>query len=298
MTVEQVRQKKKEHQMASRNLHQQLQTQLLGGTKKHELICRHRLEYGRHPFTCRNCWSYKPVCLCGMVEEAAKKEEKRPPTMDNNNSNIHVVVWMHHREWGLTSNTGCLVPLVVRRNSEVLMKGLPEHDERLNELIREYDNKEHSLVAVLWPKQSSTNTDDSSTTEQYYVSLDEVKSMLNNDDGKLLLIAVDGTWRNARRMVSKLPQHVKRLDLSTDVVFGKRCTDSSSPAQPGEAPKVASSILAPLRYSAGENHVCTAEAVAVALSQLGGISLEEDCRYLLHVAKTKVELIRRYRGKV
>jgi len=43
--------------------------------------------------------------------------------------------------------------------------------------------------------------------------------MNNNPQRRIVLIAVDGTWRNARRMVSRLPSTVPRLDLSMDTVF-------------------------------------------------------------------------------
>ena len=120
---------------------------------------------------------------------------------------------------------------------------------------------------------------------------------------RVVLVAVDGTWRNARRMVSKLPSTVPRLDLSSDIVHQL-------------SGKGGGSILAPLRSrdknggggrtgrqgdgpteeeDDDDRHVCTAQAIVGALATLG--LAHNDVRDTLAVTKVKVDLIRRYRGK-
>lgn len=269
MTIDEVKATKKLHQQASEDLHFRLQKEDLSGADKHAMMCKHRLKYGRHPFVCRECWSYLPVCVCGLAEN---KKASLPENLD-------VIVWTHHREWGLTSNTGCILGLTLD-NCTLLMKGLPEHDNQMEEVIGD----DSCLPVVLWPGDQQSNTTKTMTRT---ISLDEVKSELKQR--RVVLIAVDGTWRNARKMVARLPPNVLRLDLSADIVY------SQSDQRPGE------SILAPLRTkgpSDGEENdrqVCTAEAVVGALANLGLAS--NDSQHALNVTRQKVDLIRRYRGK-
>lgn len=276
MTLEQVERTKETYRTASEDLHMRLQSKDYTGTEKHTLLCGHRLEYGRHPFSCPKCWSYLPVCVCGVAGDVKRALP----------SNLEVVVWTHHREWGLTSNTGCLLGLTLD-NCRPLMKGLPEHDNQLEDMLEDED----CLAVVLWPDQNSADPD-SSSSEVKTISLDEVKEELQNR--RVVLIAVDGTWRNARRMVARLPPTVPRLDLSMDVVFShNNANDQSSGDE--------SSILAPLRArgpstrECAERQVCTAEAVAGALMQLGLTRSDGD--HVLDITRRKVDLIRRYRGK-
>lgn len=160
----------------------------------------------------------------------------------------------------------------------MLMKGLPEHDNQLRDVV----GSEDGLQVVLWP---DTNKQDGSAPA---ITLEEVTSQLQ--DGKdVALIVVDGTWRNARKMVTKLPSSVRRLDLSANIVFGEGQEDNDSSKQ---------SILAPLRSkgpNSAQRQVCTAEAVVGALRQLG--LNENDGEHVLEATRLKVDYVRRYRGK-
>ncbi len=55
-------------------------------------------------------------------------------------------IWTHHREWGLTSDAGSIVAQALE-NCDMLVKGLQEHDIRLQEDIPEDDR---TLALVLW----------------------------------------------------------------------------------------------------------------------------------------------------
>jgi DTW domain-containing protein YfiP len=275
MTLEQVQQRKDWHRQAHENLSKRLQSKYLSGKEKHELMCQHRLQYGRHPFACPKCWSYLPVCVCHLA---------KPQSFLTNN--LQVVVWTHHREWGLTSNTGSILSLTLSRSNQcrLLMKGLPEHDRILQDTILK---DKTAFPIVLWP------SDQSNDKHTITMSLKEVQEELEtNPKRRVVLIAVDGTWRNARRMVARLPPSTPRLDLPEHVVFPSVSDDSSS-------------ILAPLRSrgESGQNddasekrQVCTAEAVVGALQSLGALD-PEQAAHILEVTRTKVDRIKRYRGR-
>ena len=57
------------------------------------------------------CWTYVPICVCGLVHV----QEPLPIGLSQ------VVVWVHHGEWGLSSNTGKLLE-VSMLNTTLLMK--------------------------------------------------------------------------------------------------------------------------------------------------------------------------------
>ena len=288
LSIEEVAQRKHMHEEAMANIHQRLASDEMPGREKHAHLCQHRLNHGRHPFVCDRCWSYLPICVCSIAGD-----EKLPlPT------NLSVVVWTHHREWGLTSNTGGLLGLLLE-NCHVLMKGLPEHDEIMDFYLQDPD----VLVVILWPQhqQKSTHTTNSFLDEtSRYIPLSNAKDRLSHQ--KVVLVAIDGTWGNARRMVARLPQdRILYTDLSLDLlkvcVFGDPTGEEKTrPAGTGGQSR---SLLAPLRgrgLNTGENLVCTAEAVTGALLELG-VS-QNHANQILHLAKRKVDLVRRYRAKV
>jgi len=335
--------------------------------KKHEIMCQHLLKNGRHPFSCPNCWSYQPICVCDLASTKPTFEETAITTIDNDNNNIDVddsvgvdvVVWIHHREWGLISNTGIILPLTLPNfdcKCQLLMKGLPQHDQILEDIIVQVpeqqdrnndDNNDTNLpplVVVLWPEISKTkhkrkrkgdninnenDDDDMKTVQQSQqqpssplsatISIDEVKKEMNNNpQRRIVLIAVDGTWRNARRMVSRLPSTVPRLDLSMDTVFSLKslytttsgdnidsnADEDDDNGENGDNQFI--SILAPLRSRGGDDtddgrrssrrQVCTAEAVVGALIDIGTIN-ELQGKHVLDITKTKIERVCRYRGK-
>ena len=347
MTVEEMEEQKRRRRKASEDLHRRLQSKELNGKEKHELTCQHLYENARHPFVCKNCWSYQPICVCDLVTANTKNNKsintagttagsttRNDPEEDA--KNVEVVVWTHHREWGLVSNTGIILSLALPTldcRCQMLMKGLKEHDQKLQDIIGRPDGNQKSpqenddtppLVVVLWPKITKTkrtkksNKGDEGTMETESamdfqeppqkpskISVDEIKKELTkNPRRKVVLIAIDGTWRNARRMVSRLPSTIPRLDLSTKETF------FSSPSNGDTDPREFVSILAPLRSRGDDGHapsddgnptsrkrqVCTAEAVVGALVGIGKLN-EDQGNHVLEITKTKIDRVCRYRGK-
>lgn len=128
---------------------------------------------------------------------------------------------------------------------------------------------------------------------QSATTLNELQIELDSTNGReVVLVAVDGTWRNARRMVGRLPSNIPRLDIPSSVVHDLFANQGSP-----------SSLLSPIRSKgpsqrAGgdDSLVCTAEAVVTAPKKLGLNSGDAD--RILSLARTKVDLVRRYRGHV
>mmetsp|Transcript_34190 Transcript_34190/g.62884 ORF Transcript_34190/g.62884 Transcript_34190/m.62884 type:complete len:294 (+) Transcript_34190:3-884(+) len=287
---------------------------------KHQMICRHRYDNLRRPWICRKCWTHLPICVCPLFESddgalsserendlLNKAEKERSSKAALPKGIDRVVLWTHHEEWGRTSNTGSLLPLGLER-TEMLMKGLPEHDEIMDDLL----SRDDLTPVVLWPGKGQENNA-TTTIPELQRRFAENDDECNNNNSKntkpdIVLISIEGTWNTARKMVNKLPSKVLRLDLGDEVAAnfsipemngGIFCNSSypSSFPPPSNKPDEALSLLAPLRrqkHGKREN-VSTAEATIVALLGLG--LGHEDAGRILRVLRTKVDRLLQYSGK-
>ena len=162
---------------------------------------------------------------------------------------VDVAVWMHHREFGRASNTGTVLRDAFE-NCEILVKGHPADDAALAAML--------GGAAVLFPGEEAAPVSSLATPPE-------------------TLIVVDATWRNARRMVKRLPPSVRRVKLDDD--------DATE-----------ANLIAPLRRTRGREDVkvCTAQAALAALAALG---LEDDARdAALAAVRHKVAVVAALRG--
>ena len=140
------------------------------------------------------------------------------------------------------------------------MKSL--HDD---ELSRALESDPMAQPVILWP---NINTHKDGPTMSGFVSMNDLVGE------NVILLAMEGTWRQARRMASKFSY--PRLSLENI----SKATNTS--------------LLAPLRApKTAKDSVCTAEAVIAALEGLG---MESDPE-ILNIVRRKVDQTRRYQGK-
>ncbi|KAL3812115.1 hypothetical protein ACHAXA_009374 [Cyclostephanos tholiformis] len=295
MTVEEIRRYQEDHAAASRMLNRRVKASLDDGPKKHSLICEHRFRYAKHPFVCRKCWCYLPICLC---QEAASLSRIKLPLAVK-----QVILWTHHREWTSISNSGSLLPLLLD-DTKLLMKGLPQHDEELQSIL---GNIGSGHFVVLWPDNDTSIKQGEETypvgpkIQHDRVTWQDLQTTLAGDDNdcQVTLIVLEGTWRTARRMASKLPATIQRLSLPPDVLFWspRPSVGNVDDVDYDETKRIQPSLLRPLRRQEGgsELNLCTAEAVTAALVGLG--LSEENGGRILDLVKMKVDQTRRYRGK-
>ena len=304
MTIRQVQEIVEARKQVSIDLHHQLlalenevPTGLSGseeerkriGKMKHQLICQSRYNHPRNPFICQNCWTHSPICVCSLFH----RKIPLPPRVRG------VYVWTHHEEWGRTANTGSLLPLGLEK-THMLMKGLPHHDDTFHRNVLE--SNDSSIPVVLWPGKGGDNKT---------VTISELKRRLNTTPSEEInIIAIEGTWNNARKMSNRLPSHILRLDISEAIstFFSgnnhETSYSSQSDSRRAQLPQPLSlspSLLAPLRRQGkGKEGMCTnvstLEATIVALLQLG--LDKEDGSWIIRNVKEKVDRIRRFTGKV
>jgi len=276
----------------------------LTGEDRHRVVCEHRLRHGKHPFVCEKCWCYQPICLCGELSQRSKVDV---PCGE-------VIVWTNQKEWGSPSNTGSLLPLMLR-NTRLWMKGLD--DDKMAGLVAASRSRDDGRFAVvLWPRSrhllpplqpqsgpKNSGNDDDDDDDNRFEWLDAQQLLRHVPASNISLIVLEGTWQQANRMASKL-RSLPRLSIDASAVLA---------GSGGETRK--SSLLQPLRRNS--RSLCTAEAVIAACGQLSLAIRDNNCsdggssgcsssrersphfeqQSLLYWVRRKVDLTRRYQGK-
>jgi DTW domain-containing protein YfiP len=250
-----------------------------------------------------------------------------------------VILWTHHEEWGSPSNTGSVLSVMLN-HVQLWMKGY--HDLEMQQLLCDDSTIPVLLWPTLSSSSAPSkspikgkdnddekNNDDKSsisssaaaassspqypkvlTTKHELQELVESCSKSDKNDNssshkrQIVLIAMEGTWRQARRLVAKFPKDVPRLSVTASASSASWPIQEDDEEVDKPKRRKPQSILHPLRrqnhhgdphsYSDNSN-MCTAEA-AVAALQLLGMSVQ-DSNQVLDAVRLKVDRTRRYQGK-
>jgi DTW domain-containing protein YfiP len=198
------------------------------GHSKLAIRSEYIVKYGKTLFSCPHCWLLPGLCICGRLEKVALQ-------------NTSVICSVHNLEWGKASNSGAIASLSCE-GGQVLLRGHVEHDERLQAAFEDTS----STVAVLFPGESA-------------ISPSELKEIARTrTGGKITVIAVDATWRNAVRLKQSYPSSLLQVKLT-----------AGSPIISNQS----RSLLYPVRKYAGEESLgrsSTLEAVASLLVEIEG----------------------------
>ncbi|EKX55347.1 hypothetical protein GUITHDRAFT_99130 [Guillardia theta CCMP2712] len=214
---------------------------------------------GPNNVLCKTCWLAMKDCICSHVRERFKWDR----------SFIHrIFFYMHSKEFGRCSNTACLaqVPFPFPQ-CDIFIAELPEDEERLR---REISQAPESFL-ILYPSENS-------------VTFSRLVRSSANDHGSLAaamqkprtVIVVDGTWRQTRRLIKKLPSDIPRIRLEQDVELDQLYNS-------------------PLRAQPSESRMCTLTSVALMVRELGGS--EELFRGMLQLLHVKTETFLRTSSK-
>jgi DTW domain-containing protein YfiP len=167
---------------------------------------------------CRNCVLLKDFCVCRTLD-----------SLRIDNPAYTVAVLMHQKEMYRSSNTVKAIEKVI--GADVFVDGLANDNERFNSLIA--DRKEHTIV--LFPSEDSMEWGTYKTT-----LASSVKST------RTLIVVVDGTWRQARRLNYLIPADIPRVKITPTTLSKFLC-----------------------RRQAREDRVCTIEALALLFEDIG-----------------------------
>ncbi|CAG9467774.1 unnamed protein product [Pedinophyceae sp. YPF-701] len=205
--------------------------------RRSAIMSEYFLKWGKLLYWCRRCYLLPACCCCARMRSVP------PPP------GLRVVVWMHEREYGRGTNTGCVLLLTLGEEyCRVLLRGVGEHDEVIEEVWNGRFDGEAATVGVLWPGGG--------------VSPDEFKRIADvRSGGRAVLVALDATWGQARKLAGAVPSHVTKVSLTPEKA-----------GVIGEGGEVVRSLLAPARQYKGSladtGRICTAEAVAYALAEM------------------------------
>jgi DTW domain-containing protein YfiP len=152
------------------------------GDSKHAAQCRYVHEYGRNIAYCQHCWLLPYFCICSNLSRFEIRTK--------------LIVHIHHFEWSKGTNSGSVLAASCP-GTQMLMKGLPEHDAQLQQLV---DDPSYT-VAVLWPGEDA-------------ILPEELRRIANEKtEGRVAVVAVDATWGNARKMKTNYPANMLQVKL-------------------------------------------------------------------------------------
>ena len=206
------------------------------------------------------------LCVCPALarvslQRAAEGCAPLPP--------FRVAVYMHQKEHGRASNTGCL--LAPALGATIYLAGLKEHEAELAAMLSSSSSAPDGsdtegaggVCAVLWPGEESLSL------EQLRAATPPARWARG-----LTLLALDATWAGARKLLHRLPPGAPRLSVD------------AAAFEPGR------SLLFPARRYSGEaaERRCTYEAVVAALDALGALRAGERAALQLNL-KLKVDAV-------
>lgn len=203
------------------------------GPLKTTIRSEYIVKYGKTLFSCPNCWLLPGLCICSRLEKVSLRSTT-------------VICSVHNLEWGKASNSGAIAALSCE-GGRVLFRGHAEHDARLQEAFEDTS----STVAVLFPGENAISP----------AELKEIAAAKTG--GRITVVAVDATWRNAVRLKQSYPTHLLQVKLT-----------ANSPIISNQS----RSLLYPVRKYAGEESLgrsSTLEAVASLLVEIEGATDQE-----------------------
>lgn len=167
---------------------------------------------------CPACMLKSHICVCQKLSDLS---------LSSSSCAFDVVVLMNHREQFRASNTAKIIEKVL--NARIYIDGVDSDLEDLVLLIQE--RKEAALV--LFPSEDATTW---SEVEQRMKKISTTKP---------LIIVLDGTWRQARRLNKKIPDDIPRVKIT---------------------PQTLSQFLC--RRQTQADRVCTVEALALLMTEM------------------------------
>lgn len=139
---------------------------------------------------CTHCMLQTPYCICPQLARIRCRAPASPP--------VRFVIWMHVKECKRASNTGKLLSSLFP-DTEVLIHGCAEDESRFLELLDEARGRGF----VLFPSEGAVSTAD---------ALQQGESTSSAETP--LVVLLDGTWRQARRMRQGVPGALPNVALT------------------------------------------------------------------------------------
>lgn len=173
---------------------------------------------------CEHCVLRKPFCVCGKLSLLQ---------MHACDLDFEVVVLINQREKYRSSNTAKIIEKII--GAKIFVDGLDEDISEFQRIVQA--NLDNSFV--LFPSDNSIDFPSFSNC---------ARNCVLAESAKILIIVVDGTWRQARRLNLKIPDSVPRVRI---------------------LPTTLSKFLC--RRQTRADRVCTLEALSLLLQDMGKV---------------------------
>jgi len=183
---------------------------------------------------CAACMLKLSICICEKLDSLKVEVGKLP---------VDVVVLMNHKEWLRASNTAKIISRIL--GARVFVSGDAEDEAEFEALVSQ--RKQNSVV--LFPSDVA-------------VTWDEMSHVEKKNDEATLVIVLDGTWGQARRLNQKIDDAIPRIKITPSALSQFLC-----------------------RRQTQADRVCTVEAVALLMTEMGlndaSARLEEGLRIVV-----------------
>eukprot|EP01134_Creolimax_fragrantissima_P002676 CFRG2676T1 len=161
---------------------------------------------------CTECLFRRKLCICKELNKLAKN-------VDTSEMNTELWILMRVDEFGSTSNTGRLAPMVLPNNAKLYIFGIKEHEKAILDHIKTAENP-----VVLYPSENALPVAEYIATQQ---KINNTETHTSSTDiqakrPKVTLIVLEGTWSKVKPMQRFIPKEVPRVVLAADSINEKR----------------------------------------------------------------------------
>ena len=185
---------------------------------------------------CPDCMLKRDICVCEQLSNLRVQQSEWP---------VDFVILMNHKEWLRASNTAKIISRIL--GARIFVSGDMDDEAEFESLVEQ----RQSNAVVLFPSDVATTWESFRETPQRI-----------HEKGRTLVIVVDGTWGQARRLNQKIRECIPRLKITPHTLSQFLC-----------------------RRQTQADRVCTVEAVALLLTEMGAqkasSQLEEGLRLVV-----------------
>ena len=240
---------------------------------------------------CRYCWSGAASCFCAEIEMKLSQlelEEEKSDSKGTSCDSLHWVMVVHPNEFLRSTSTVKIASRFLERlqgmSCEVLVYGFHQHQQRLDSILHELTSesataRDHKTF-ILFPEteapdslsvSGSATTIEPSQPDLKQVSTTSICNPIITEErtapdlpntkskesgSKMTIIVPDGTWENARAIVSEIRRKVSHDQLP------------SFSLNPDIVGRNFSPLIETLKEGQGMGRITTLEACALLLSEV------------------------------
>ena len=204
---------------------------------------------------CSKCWLRIYQCYCETLDKRAEAYTRPGLQVVN----AEVINYYSFKEIGRSPNTAHIMERILPYNSSSLVYGDVEAEDRLlDEMVEEHTKFQVRTCILYSSADAKVVSDWRIETEEYNALSGKDEDEGKQGDSRYRVVALDGTYSEARRMFAFLSARLKAKGVPVPVVK----------LDLGEEGFIKSAYLG-LMHQPGREKICTFQAVALSFLDLG-----------------------------